>query len=200
MPHLTPTSRRLVLSAACAASLIAVVGCKDEPKTPAAPAAVSSTAPADKTYAHAGLTFACPADWKVEPAPDGKAVSVVAPAADGGWEPGVRFEVVDDPPPAELSDLLDANIDFLRGRKQDFILKGPKREMDHPGGFRYGRVEYTNTDDISGRNTPLTQLSVLAPLPDKRRRLQVQAAAASSTWEKYVPTFDKIVDSVRVVK
>jgi hypothetical protein len=180
---------------ACGFLAFGTIGCKDEPK-PAAPPPAPAAAPVVPMKSHTleGVTFQYPADWKIEEAPDKKGVSVVAPAEDGNWLPNVHFTIASNSRGEDMDEWMDALLNVLR-RKEGFELKR-KDVLVHPAGFKYIRIDYTNTDENSGANIPLRQLSAQALLPAKKR-LEIQAATAKDVWEKYQPTFDKIIASVK---
>jgi hypothetical protein len=172
-------------------------GCKGEPAAAPATAAAAGTARASV----AGVAFEHPAGWTVTPLPDGSGVNVTGPA-DAGWEPNVFVEVQPNPDDRAVDELLSSNVALLGARKQDFGVRN-QSVLDHPNGFKYGRVEYTNTSEAVGEKSagvPLTQWSIVAPLPGKKQRLQVQAAAATAAWDKYRPQFEKLVDSIALPK
>ncbi len=185
------------LVCAVVAALLAGVapGCKDKPAAaPAtAPAAVATMATADLN----GVTFQYPADWKVTKTPDGKGINVSGPT-DGDWEPNVFFEIQPVQADMSLDQQLVASAELLGARMTDYRFRS-REELDHPAGFKYGRIEYTNTSDEGDVKVPLQKWSILIPL-SKTTRVQVQAAAASAVWSKHQPTFEKIVESVRVPK
>lgn len=201
MPNRTaaPLSRTVAAAAVVLAPLFCLPagGCKGEP--PAAPATAAAGGTARATVA--GVTFEHPAGWTVTALPDGTGVNVAGPA-DAGWEPNVFVEVQPNPDDRAVDELLSSNVALLGARKQDFQVRN-QSTADHPNGFRYGRVEYTNTSEAVGdkaAGVPLTQWSIVAPLPGKKRRLQVQAAAATAAWDKYQPQFEKVVGSIALPK
>lgn len=184
---------RTVILAAALAGAGAGVGCKGEAKPPAtAPAAAGTT-----TAAFEGVTFSHPAGWKVSATQDGKGLTVTAPD-DAGWEPNVFFEFQPNADDKAVDELTASYIELLAARKTDFRVRTRSTE-DHPGGFKYGRIEYTNSSEGSP-GVPLTQWAIVVPVAGKQRRLQVQAAAATAAWDKYRPAFEQIVDSIRLPK
>ena len=189
--------------AALAAVLLALLtlaptagGCKSEPAAAPATAAAGGTV---RATLH-GVAFEHPANWKVTPLPDGKGVNITAPE-DAGWEPNVFVEVQPNPDERAVDELLASNVELLAARKQDFQVRN-QSAVDHPNGFRYGRIEYTNTSEAAdgAPGVPLTQWSIVAPLQGKKQRLQVQAAAATAAWDKYRPQFEKVVESITLPK
>ena len=199
MPNRTaaPLPRAVLAAAALFVPLAALAGggCKGEQK--AGPATAPSAAAAVTQTTFNGVTFEHPADWKVNVLPDNKGVNVTAPE-DAGWEPNVFVEVQPSPDGKAVDELLSANVALLGARKQDFQVRN-QSTADHPKGFKFGRVEYTNSSEGSP-SVPLTQWSIVAPIPGKQQRLQVQAAAATAAWDKYRPQFERVVESITLPK
>lgn len=188
-----PVVRALAVVALVSLLSAGTGGCKGEEKS--GPATAPAAAVSRATFE--GVTFDHPVGWKVSALPDGRGLNVTGPE-DAGWEPNVFLEVQPNPDGKALDELITSNLELLGARKQDFQVR-QQSQADHPGGFRYGRVEYTNSSEGSP-SVPLTQWSVIVPLPGKPRRLQVQTAAATAAWDKYRPQFEQVVASIRLPK
>ena len=180
----------------CSFALVGASGCKDAPSTgPATAPAAAAAALASGELS--GVTFQYPSGWKMTKTPDGKGVNVSGPI-DGDWEPNVYFEIQPVQGDPALDEQLVANAEFLATRKGEDYRFRNRSEFDHPNGFKYGRIEYTNPSEGDAR-IPLQQWSILIPLK-KGTRVQIQAAAATDVWSKHQPTFEKIVDSIKLPK
>ncbi|QOV91873.1 hypothetical protein [Humisphaera borealis] len=191
--HRSPAGTALLL--ACSFALAGVSGCKDKPAAgPAtAPAAAASMATAELN----GVSFQYPADWKITKTPDGSGVNVTA-ARDGDWEPNVFLRIQSTQGEKAIDEELAENAALLAASKDDYKLRN-SGVVDHPAGFKYTRIEYNNSVSVSEGNVPVQQWSILIPLK-KGSRLQVQVAADATVWSKHQPTFEKIVDSIKLPK
>lgn len=184
---------RLLVLAAPALSLALIAGCKKEtassgggPSPTPAQASTASSTMVRETYK--GVSFDRPKDWKAEPSADADGLVVRAPDAD------LIVRVRPDPEGQDVAVALDEAATDLSNRKADFKLKG-KRVEDHPNGFKYGRIDYTNTNE----GVPFTQWEVIVPV-DKNTRAFVQAVAATDAWDKVEPVFDQVLGSIKVEK
>jgi len=177
-------------------TLTTIAGCKEAPS--ATPATAAAAAPARMLDGELdGVTFKYPADWKLTRTADGKGVNVTGPS-DGDWEPNLFFEIQPVQGEPEIDEQLSANAEMLGTRKEDYRHRNTT-QGDHPNGFKFGRIEYTNSSSEGSVKVPLQQWSILVPM-GKQRRLQIQAAAAAENWSNSQPTFEKIFNSVQLKK
>lgn len=177
-----------------------LVGCKKEqaaaPSAPAtAPAKSNPVAAGETAFTYEGVSFQYPAGWKVKQSDGVKGLEVVGPE-DAGWEPNLYFVIHQAAEDVALDELLSQNMTLLAARKQNYVPRN-NQQMDHPNGFKYGRIEYENTSEPG--DVPLRQWSVIVPLANKKY-LQIQAGSAAASWEKFQPTFEKVINSVKLPK
>ena len=197
-----PTHRPPLFALALPLLLVLISGCKEgqtksDGQTPPAngggadPGAAAAK-PGFKAETFGGVSFQYPAGWTSAPSEEGKGQMVTAPEPDAEWPASIALSVVDDPGSKDLQKAVDEAVVTLPNRRDKFLLK-EKKVVQHPGGFQYGRVEYT-----SERGTvSLTQWEILSPMAGGKR-LVVHANAASEDWPKYQPVFAEIVDSIRL--
>ena len=157
------------------------------------PAAAAPAKPGFTPQTYDGVTFQYPSGWSSAPSEEGKGQMVAAPDADGEWPPSVSFTVFDNLATPDLQKAVDDAAVTLQ-RKDRFVLK-EKTVASHPGGFKYGRVEYTSERGAIS----LTQWEILVPMSGGKR-LVVHANATTEDWAKYQPVLAEIVDSIRLPK
>ncbi len=193
------THRPPLLVLAFTLVLATFAGCKEgqKPGGQAPPGGASAAAPAPakpgftpQTYE--GVTFQYPSGWSSAPSEEGKGQMVAAPDADGEWPPSVSFTMVNLATPDLQKAVDDAAVTLQR--KDRFTLKD-KTVGSHPGGFPYGRVEYTSERGAIS----LTQWEILIPMSGGKR-LVVHANATTEDWAKHQPVLAEIVDSIRLPK
>src|SRR5215208_2638026 len=119
----------------------------------------------------------------------GRGQLVSAPDAGEEWPPSVFVGMFDDPGTKDLQKAVDEATVTLY-RKDRFALR-EKAVPTHPGGFQYGKVEYTSERGT----TSLTQWEIFIPMAGGKR-LVVHANAATEDWAKYKPVFSAVVDSI----
>jgi hypothetical protein len=195
-----PTHRPPLIVLAFTLFLATCTGCKEGQKGGQAPqgtaTAAAAPAPAKPGFTpqtYEGVTFQYPNGWSSAPSEEGKGQMVAAPDADGEWPPAVSLRVFENLATPDLQKAVDDAAVTLQ-RKDRFTLK-EKTVTSHPGGFKYGRVEYS-----SERGTiSLTQWEILIPMSGGKR-LVVHANSATDDWPKYQPVFAEIVDSIRLPK
>ena len=194
-----PTHRPPLLALALLLFLTLFSGCKEgETKTggqtPGGSGAAPGAAPAKPGFTaetFSGVSFQFPSGWKSAPSEDGKGQMVTAPEPDTEWPASISITVTDKPVPTDLQKAIDEAAVTLH-RRDKFVLK-EKKVVQHPGGFPYGRVEYTSEIGTAS----VTQWEILAPMAGGKR-LVVHANAASDDWPKYQPVFAEIVDTIRL--
>lgn len=187
-------------SLALLCALLVVSGCKKQ--SAASPGGSTTPASAEvpmSSGSYGGVTFQYPSDWKLQKRSENgvEGIEVTAPTDDGDWRPYVFFEIVDAPGSYDLAELLDQAGNALQARKVGFHLND-SRVVNHPNGYRLGRLDYNATAEQAG--TALTWQQLLIPLPGQKKRLIVSASAAKDTWSKYQPIFEKIEDSIQLPK
>ena len=197
-----PTRLPPLLLLAFSLALAPLTGCKEGQEKPGGAAAggnasgAAAPAPAKPGFAaqtYEGVSFQYPSGWSSAPSEDGKGQMVTAPDADEQWPPSVFLGMVEDPGTKDLQKAVDEAVVTLH-RRDRFALR-EKTVAAHPGGFQYGKVEYT-----SERGTiALTQWEILIPMSGGKR-LTVHANAATEDWAKYQPVFKDIVESIRLPK
>ena len=171
-------------------------GCDRKDRSGAAVPSGQTSAAAEgmtsRTYK--AVSFAYPKDWAVEESADPVGLSVRPPAKDEPWQTNLFIEVRPDAADRALALALDDAATNAALNKPDFKLKS-RDVQTRPGGFQYGRLEYTNTNS----GVPLTQWELIVPM-DNGNRLYLQASSATETWPKYEPEFQKVIDSIRLPK
>jgi hypothetical protein len=189
-----PTHRPPLLVPALTLAMALLCGCKEGQEKPGGQAggpAPAAAKPGFTPQTYEGVTFQYPSGWSSAPSDEGKGQMVAAPDADEAWPPSVSLRVFENLETQDLQKAVDDAAVTLQ-RKDRFTLK-EKTVAAHPGGFRYGRVEYT-----SERGTiSLTQWEILIPMSGGKR-LVVHANAGTEDWPKYRPVFAEIVDSIRL--
>ena len=191
-----PTHPPLPHALALPLALALLTGCK-EGQEKAAPAQAQQAGPATVKSGYTrqeyeGVTFHYPSDWSSAPSGEAGGQLVTAPGPESDWSPSVHVQVVKDPGSQDLQKVVDEAVMTLRERRDQFVPREQK-VLTHPGGFPYGRVEYTSERGIVG----MTQWELFAPIPGGRRLL-VHASARTEDWPKYQPVFEEIVNSIRL--
>ena len=195
------THRPPLLALALSLALGLLTGCKEGQEKTGGPApatnASGAAAPPVKqgftSQTYEGVTFQYPSAWSSAPSQDGKGQMVSAPDADEEWPPSVFVGIFDDPGTKDLQKAVDEATVTLH-RKDRFQLR-EKSVPTHPGGFQYGKVEYTSERGT----TSLTQWEIFIPMSGGKR-LVVHANAATEDWPKYKSVFGEIIDSIRLPK
>src|SRR5688500_13556932 len=162
-----PTHRmHLLLALTLPLALALGAGCKEgQEKQAAAPQPAPATAKSGFTQqTYEGVTFHYPGDWSSAPSGEGGGQLVTAPGPESDWSPSFHVLVVKDPGSQDLQKVVDEAVMTLRERRDRFVPKEQK-VLTHPGGFSYGRVEYTSERGIVG----MTQWELFAPVPGGRR-------------------------------
>jgi hypothetical protein len=185
---------RLLIALTLPLLLAPLTGCKEAQEKqptarPPAPAALKS---GFTQQAYEGVTFHYPSDWSSAPSGEGGGQLVTAPGAESDWSPSFHVQVVKDPGSQDLQKVVDEAVMTLRERRDRFVPREQK-VLTHPGGFSYGRVEYTSERGIVG----MTQWELFAPVPGGKRLL-VHASAKTEDWPKYQPAFEEMVNSIRL--
>lgn len=188
--HRTP----LLLALTLALGLALGAGCKEGQEKPATaqPPAPASLKSGFTQQTYEGVTFHYPSDWSSAPSGEGGGQLITAPGPESDWSPSFHVQVVKDPGSQDLQKVVDEAVMTLRERRDRFVPKEQK-VLTHPGGFPYGRVEYTSERGIVG----MTQWELFAPMPGGRRLL-VHASARTEDWPKYQPVFEEMVNSIRL--
>ena len=197
-------NRRRALSVSTSSALVLLVlsmaplACKKEDATPAAPPTVPAAVPvvpAANAQSFENIRFEAPVGWKLQAGAPGIA-NIVGPQ-DGDWEPNISFRTYENKTDRSVDEILSEALERL-APKPDFESKGKQSEIDHPGGFQYGRIGYLSKNDVTNQ-IALFQWYVVIPLPNKRW-LELQASTTAETRAKYEGVFQKVIDSIRVTK
>jgi hypothetical protein len=194
-----PIHRRPLLVLVSLLPVALLSGCKEgqkpgaqAPQGAAAPAAPAKPGFTPQTYE--GVTFQYPSAWSSAPSQDGKGQTVTAPETDTEWPASITISVVPESGSLDLQKAIDEAVVTLPNRRDRFTLR-EKTVAPHPGGFQYGRVEYTSESGT----TALTQWEILIPTSGGKK-VVVHANSATEDWTKYQPVFGEIVQSIRLPK
>lgn len=172
------------------------------PRSPSAPSAPTPPAPAHAAAAAAaaattragrhefgGLTFVPPAGWAVEQTDSGRLLT--APSVENDWHANIFLDLAVDNEVRALESAIDT-LSKNHAKQQPRFREIGRTVGDHPSGRRFGRIEFA----CEREGTPVTQWEFVLEL-EGQNRLFVVASAATASWEKYRPVFQKFVDSLR---
>ena len=187
------TPLRLMLLISCL--LTAVIGCGesgsvDKVSKSSQPETVShQQIPAQSSVTGFGsFDFVVPHGWNTETLDSG--ILLTAPDVEVNWQANIFLELGSDSHGHTLEEVMADLVPNLKANKGGFK-EVSRRVWKHPEGFEIGVIQYTSNNE----GTPLTEQEIIIDGKDNQR-LFVLTSAASATWGKYQPIFDKFIASL----
>ena len=179
--------------------MTAVIGCgesgsvdkvsKSSQLETASPQQIPSQSSVTVAHERFGLfDFVVPHGWKKETLDSG--MLLTAPDVEVNWQANIFLELRSDSHGRTLEEAMADLVPNLKANKGGF--KEVSRQVwKHPEGFEIGVIQYTSNNE----GTPLTEQEIIIDGKDNQR-LFVLTSAASATWGKYQPIFDKFIASL----
>lgn len=137
-------------------------------------------------------SFQYPSDWSVEPLDEGgfAGTLLLAPRAEANWQANIFLEVGSDPERRALNQALDDLASNLPTVKNGFQLL--RIDTLAAQNSIAGRIVYTHTD----QGNELQAWELIITGPHGPNRLFVTAVTAATVKEKYLPIFERVVESI----